>query len=73
MSDNANVMIAKKNSVQSRIQEQNPNVYNLGCICHLANLCAQAGIKTFPVPIEDLLVDTYFFNFHHIAKRKEIF
>lgn len=72
ISDNANVMIGKKNSVLSRIQEQNPNVYNLGCICHLANLCAQAGIKTFPVPIEDLLVDIYF-HFHHSAKRKEIF
>lgn len=45
-------------------------VYSLGCVCHLANLCAKAGIELIPLPVEDLLIDVYF-HFHHSAKRKE--
>lgn len=71
-SDNASVMTGKSNSVLSRLREKNPAVFNLGCVCHLANLCAQAGIKALPLPVEDLLVDVYF-HFFHSAKRKEIY
>lgn len=63
-SDNASVMTGRSNSVLSRLREKNPAVFNLGCVCHLANLCAQAGIKALPLPVEDLLVDVYFHFYH---------
>jgi len=71
-SDNCNVMTGKKNSVLSRVREQNPNVFDLGCVCHLANLCVQAAVKTLPLPVEDLLIDIYF-HFFHSSKRKELY
>lgn len=52
MSYNAIVVIDKENGVLSRIQEQNQNDYNLGCICHMSNVCVQAGINTVPVPLK---------------------
>ena len=50
---------AKKISVMTRIKEKQSSVFDLGCICHLANLAVGVGIKQFPLPIEDLLVDVY--------------
>uniref|UniRef100_H3A7F3 HAT C-terminal dimerisation domain-containing protein n=1 Tax=Latimeria chalumnae TaxID=7897 RepID=H3A7F3_LATCH len=69
-SDNASVVKGRKNSVYSRIVQRQPNVVDMGCICHLANLTVGAALKTFLLPVEDLLVDIYH-NFHHSAKRKE--
>ncbi|XP_063431636.1 zinc finger BED domain-containing protein 5-like [Mytilus trossulus] len=63
-SDNCNVMIGKNNSVLTRIQQMSPSVFNVGCVCHLANLCAQKAIKTLPLPVDDFLVDIYY-HFHH--------
>ena len=37
-----------------------PNVLDLGCICHLANLCVVAAVKSLPVKIDDILVDIYY-------------
>ena len=71
-SDNASVMIGKHNSVLTSIKQQQPIVFNLGCICHLANICCQNGVKKLPLPVDELLVDIYF-HFHHSAKRKEIY
>lgn len=70
VSDNCSVMTGKHNSVVSRIKEKVPSVFDFGCVCHLANLCAIAGIKTLPLPVEDLLVDVYF-HFYHSSNRKE--
>ncbi|XP_060588036.1 uncharacterized protein LOC132743524 [Ruditapes philippinarum] len=69
-SDNASVMVGRHNSVLSRIREKQPDVYDMGCVCHLANTCVQYGLKKLGVPVEDLLVDV-FFHFHHSSKRKE--
>ena len=66
-SDNASVMTGKTNSVLSRLREKNPAVFNLGCVCHLANLCAQAGVKALPLPVDDLLIDVYFHFFHRLV------
>ena len=63
-SDNCSVMIGRKNSVLSRIKEKKPDVFDLGCVCHLANLCAVAGIKALEMPVEDLLIDIYY-HFNH--------
>ena len=40
MSDNCIIMTGKNNSVVTRIKEKTPSVFDLGCVCHLANLCA---------------------------------
>ena len=54
----------KKQLVVSRIREKEPSVFDFGCVCHLANLCAVAGVKALALPMEDLLVEVYF-NFYH--------
>ena len=52
-SDTANGMVGKNNSVLSRGHEAtHGNVHNLGCVSHMANLCANSLVKTLPVPIE---------------------
>ena len=43
ISDNCNTMVGKKNSA----------VFDIGCVCHLANLCTVAGVKALPVPVEE--------------------
>ena len=68
--DSASVMIGKRNSVLSHIKQQQPSVFSVGCICHLAALCAAAGLKTLPVPVVHLLVDIYC-HFKHSSKRCE--
>ncbi|XP_033744260.1 zinc finger BED domain-containing protein 5-like [Pecten maximus] len=70
MSDNCSVMTGRNNSVISRIREVQPDIFDLGCICHLANLCTVAAVKSLPLPVEDLLIYVYY-HFHHSAKRKE--
>ena len=69
-SDTANVMVGKLNSVLSRVKEKQPNVFTLGCVCHLANLCLLAGVKVLPIDIDDFFVDLFYY-FDKSAKRKE--
>ena len=64
MSDNCSVMKGSRNSVITRIREKNPHIFDMGCVCHLANLCTVAAVKTLPLPVEDLLVDVYFHFYH---------
>lgn len=70
VSDNCSVMKGERNSVMSKIKEQQPNLFDIGCICHLANLCCVAAVKVLPLPIEELIIDVYY-HFQHSAKRKE--
>ena len=44
----------------------------MGCVCHLAALCAAAVLKKLPVWIDDLLVDIYY-HFNNFSKRHEEF
>ena len=37
MSDTANVMKGARSGVQKLIRDENPSVYDSGCICHLAD------------------------------------
>ena len=70
-SDNASVMVGKRNSVLSRVRDvTKQQVFDIGCISHVANLCATALVKCLHEPIEDLLVDTYFW-FDKSSSRKE--
>ena len=67
-SDTASVMVGRNNSVLSRIKQKNPDVFSLGCTCHLAAICATAGLKKLPVSIDNLLIDIYY-HFKYSAKR----
>lgn len=67
-SDTANVMVGKRNSVLSRILKKQPKVFSLGCVCHLAALCASATLKKLPVSVDELLIDI-FYHFKHSAER----
>ena len=53
--DTVSVMVGKNNSVLSRIKEKQPKLFSLGCTCHLAALCATAGLKKIPVSVDSLL------------------
>ena len=70
-SDTANVMVGAHNSVLSRSRSKQPKVIFLGCLCHLAALCAVAALKKLPVSIDELLIDI-FYNFKHSAKRYKV-
>ena len=58
ISNHCNTMVGKKNSA----------MFDIGCVCHLANLCTVAGIKAIFVPVEDLLVDV-FYHFQYFSIR----
>ena len=63
-SDKASVMVGCNNSVLSRIRKATDNkVFDLGCVSHIASLAASQMVKALHLPIEDLLIDTYYF-FH---------
>ena len=49
-----------------------PDILEVGCICHLANLCVGAAVKTLPVKVDDMLVSIYY-HFQKSSKRKEEF
>ena len=59
-----NCMKEKINSVFSRVKDGIPHVMDIGCICHHANLCCQAAVKTIPYPIDKMLVNI-FYHFHN--------
>ena len=44
--------------------------YYSGCPCHLIHLAAEKAAGEFPVSVEELLIDLYYFFFKS-AKRKE--
>lgn len=56
-SDTASIMVGVHNSVLSHIKLKQPNVFSLGCLCHLVALCAVAALKKLHVSIDDLLID----------------
>ena len=60
-SDSASVMVGKRNSVLSRVIIQQPEVFSMGCVFHLAALCTTAALKKLPLSIDDLLIDVYYY------------
>ena len=62
--DNCNVMLGKRNSVLSRVREKTDGqVFNMGCICHIVNLCVGAALRNLALHVDDFLIDIfYFFN-----------
>ena len=69
MSDTTNVMKGARSGVQKLIKCEIPTLYDVGCICHLADLTVKAAL---PVDIDQLFIDI-FYNFHHSSKRKQQF
>ncbi len=72
MSDTANVMKGARSGVQKLIKDENPILYDVGCICHLADLCIKAGMKTLLIDIDQLFIDIYYY-FSHSSKRQQQF
>lgn len=72
MSDTTNVMKGVRSGVQKLIKNECPKLYDVGCICHLADLTIKAGMETLPVNIDQLFVDVFYFFFHS-SKRKQLF
>ena len=57
MSDTTNVMKGTKSGVEKL---ECPNLYDVGCICHLADLTIKAGMETLPININQLFVDVFY-------------
>ena len=45
MSDTTNVMKGARSGVQKLIKKEQPTLYDVGCICHLADLTVKAGME----------------------------
>ena len=65
-------MTDKNNSIYTRIADTNPDVYPVGCACHLAHLCAKKAANQLSVNVEQFVIDLYY-HFDKSSKRKEIF
>lgn len=61
-----------RSGVQSLIKRECPDVLDVGCICHLADLTIKAGMGTLPVDIDQLFIDVFYY-FYHSSKRKQAF
>ena len=72
MSDTANVMKGCRSGVQKLIKNEIPQLYDVGCICHLADLTIKAGMAKLPVDIDQLFIDIFYY-FHHSSKRNQEF
>lgn len=72
MSDTTNVMKGARSGVQKLIKEEIPTLYDVGCICHLANLTIKAGLQELPIDIDQLFVDIFYY-FQHSSKRNQEF
>ena len=69
-SDTCNTMKGKRNGVVRHLQDQQPDMFDLGCICHLENLALKAAMKSLPINIDSLLVDLNT-HFYMSVKRKD--
>lgn len=63
-SDNCSAMKGQRNGLIAKIRTKVPNVIDIGCVCHLANLAVGSALKTMPMSVDDLLSDinTHFSN-----------
>lgn len=69
-SDTCNTMKGKRNGVVRHLTDKQPNLIDLGCICHLENLALKAAMKSLPISVDTLLVDINT-HFYLSSKRKE--
>ncbi len=50
-----------RSGVQKLIKNECPNLLDVGCICHLADLTIKEGMKTLPVDIDQLFIDVFYY------------
>jgi predicted HAD superfamily hydrolase len=72
MSDTTNVMKGARSGVQKLIKNECPEVVDIGCICHIADLVVKSGMKSLRVDIDQLFIDVFYY-FYHSSKRKQEF
>ena len=72
MKDTINIMKGARSGVQKLIKDEHPAIYDVGCICHLADLTIKAGLEELPIDIDQLSIDV-FYHFYHSSKRKREF
>ena len=68
MSETTNVMKGARSGVQKLIKDESPTLYDVSCICHLADLTIKAGLKE----LLKLSVDVFYY-FKHSSKRNQEF
>ena len=69
ISDMTKVMKGARLGVQ---KNEHHSFYDVGCICHLADLTVKAGLKGLLIDLDQLFIDV-FYNFHYSSKRKQEF
>ncbi len=71
--DNSSVNLGRSNSIRTRVLQQNPSIYFVGCPCHMVHNTASKAAEAFQAEtgfdVEDLLVDLYYW-FDKSTKRK---
>ena len=45
--DNTSVNLGRRNSIMTRVLQQNPNVYFMGCPCHIVHNTAMKAAESF--------------------------
>ncbi len=47
-------------------------MFDVSCICHLADLAVKSGMEVLPIDIGQLFLDIFYY-FYHSSKRKQEF
>ena len=63
---------ARETASLAELSKSRKMFFSLGCVCHLAALCAAAALKVLPLSIDQLLIDIYY-HFKNSSKRCEEF
>ncbi|XP_043923159.1 uncharacterized protein LOC122798364 isoform X2 [Protopterus annectens] len=58
-SDYSEVMVDELDSVLSRLKQLNPDLFSVGSLCHIADLCIKSGVKQMALPVEELIADIH--------------
>ena len=74
--DNTNVNIGPRNSIKSRVHQENPATYFVGCPCHMVHNTANKAAVAFEVEsgfdVEDMLVDLYYWFDKSTNRKNEL-
>ena len=63
-------MKGRRNGVVRHLTDKQPNLIDLGCICHLENLAIKAAMKSLPISVDAFLVEI---STHFCIKRTKEF